>query len=95
MKWNYKQLTAQTKNLKGNLLFKSVIVYSRDNCPFCVKSKALLDKLELDYTTKTVGKDITLEELHKELKKQVLYLKKKLDYTLSINDNYEEGFILD
>ena len=71
MKWNYKQLIAQTKNLKGNLLFKSVIVYSRDNCPFCIKSKALLDKLELDYTTKTVGKDITLEELHKELKKQV------------------------
>ena len=36
-----------------------------------------------------------LELENKELKKQVLYLKKKLNYTLSISDNYEEGFILD
>ena len=73
MKWNYKQLTIhkQTSDLKSKLLFESVIVYSRDNCPFCLKAKALLDKLKVDYTTKHVGQDITLEELHKELKKQV------------------------
>ena len=73
MKWNYKQLTTQkqTSDLKSKLLFESVIVYSKDNCPFCVKAKGLLDKLKVNYTTKHVGQDITLEELHKELKKQV------------------------
>ena len=73
MKWNYKQLTTQkqTSDLKSKLLFESVIVYSKDNCPFCVKAKGLLDKLKVNYTTKNVGQDITLEELYKELKKQV------------------------
>ncbi len=73
MKWNYKQLTTlkQTRDLKSKLLFESVIVYSKDNCPFCVKAKGLLDKLKVNYTTKNVGQDITLEELYKELKKQV------------------------
>ena len=73
MKWNYKQLTIhkQTSDLKSKLLFESVIVYSKDNCPFCVKAKGLLDKLKVNYTTKNVGQDITLEELYKELKKQV------------------------
>ena len=36
-----------------------------------------------------------LELENEELKKQVLYLKKKLNYTLRIGDTYEEGFILD
>ena len=36
-----------------------------------------------------------LELENKELKKQVLYLKKKLNYTLSIRRNYEEGFTVD
>jgi len=73
VKWNYKQLTIhkQTSDLKSKLLFESVIVYSKDNCPFCVKAKGLLDKLKVNYTTKNVGQDITLEELYKELKKQV------------------------
>jgi|TARA_B100002003_G_scaffold246313_1_gene275691 glutaredoxin len=61
----------QTSDLKSKLLFESVIVYSKDNCPFCVKAKGLLDKLKVNYTTKNVGQDITLEELYKELKKQV------------------------
>ena len=73
MKWNYKQLTIhkRTRDLKSKILFESVIVYSKDNCPFCVKAKGLLDKLKVNYTTKNVGQDITLEELYKELKKQV------------------------
>ena len=33
--------------------------------------------------------------LREELKKEVLFLKKKLNYTLSIRDNYEKGFTVD
>ena len=65
------QQIQKTRNLKSKLLLRDVVVYSKDNCPFCVKAKGLLDKLEVDYTTKNVGQDITLEELYKELKKQV------------------------
>ncbi len=65
------QQIQKTRNLKSKLLLRDVVVYSKDNCPFCVKAKGLLDKLEVDYTTKKVGQDITLEELYKELKKQV------------------------
>ena len=36
-----------------------------------------------------------LELENKELKKQVLCLKKKLNYTLSIRENYEKGFTVD
>ena len=36
-----------------------------------------------------------LELENKELKKQVLYLKKKLNYTLRIGDTYEKGFTVD
>jgi|TARA_B100001964_G_C14245118_1_gene607036 glutaredoxin len=65
------QQIQKTRNLKSKLLLRDVVVYSKDNCPFCVKAKGLLDKLKVDYTTKNVGQDITLEELYKELKKQV------------------------
>ena len=36
-----------------------------------------------------------LELENEELKKEVLFLKKKLNYTLSIRDNYEKGFTVD
>lgn len=38
-------------------------VYSKENCPFCVKAKYLLDAKGLAYTEKKVGVDVTREEL--------------------------------
>lgn len=48
-----------------------VIVYSKPNCQFCDKAKALLTQLEIEYTEKVVTKDISLEELFEELGKSV------------------------
>jgi len=48
-----------------------VIVYSKPNCQFCDKAKALLTQLEIEYTEKVVTKDISLEELFEELGKPV------------------------
>jgi|TARA_B110000046_G_scaffold120193_1_gene126933 glutaredoxin len=48
-----------------------VIVYSKPNCQFCDKAKALLTQLEIEYAEKVVTKDISLEELFEELGKPV------------------------
>jgi len=48
-----------------------VIVYSKPNCQFCDKAKALLTQLKIEYTEKVVTKDISLEELFEELGKPV------------------------
>ena len=48
-----------------------VTVYSKPNCQFCDKAKALLTQLKIEYTEKVVTKDISLEELFKELGKTV------------------------
>lgn len=37
-------------------------VYSKENCPFCVKAKHRLDLLGLEYEEKVLGVDITKEE---------------------------------
>lgn len=37
-------------------------IYSKDNCPYCTKAKALLDKQEVDYQEIKIGVDITREE---------------------------------
>ena len=48
-----------------------VTVYSKPNCQFCEKAKALLTQLKHEYTEKVVTKDISLEELFEELGKPV------------------------
>lgn len=40
-----------------------VTVYSKDNCPFCVKAKSLLQKSNIEFTEMKVGEDVTREEL--------------------------------
>lgn len=40
-----------------------VIVYSKPNCPYCVRAKALLDSYSVSYTEKVVGVDVTREQL--------------------------------
>ena len=49
----------------------AIIVYSKPACVYCDKAKALLTRLGLEYTEKVVSKDLSLEELFKELGKQV------------------------
>lgn len=39
-----------------------IVVYTKENCPYCVKSKALLKGYGLEYTEASIGKDITREE---------------------------------
>lgn len=41
----------------------NVIVYSKPNCPYCVRAKHLLESLNVKYTEKVVGVDTTREEL--------------------------------
>lgn len=36
-------------------------VYTKDNCPFCVKAKNLLTNKKLPFTVIEIGKDIELE----------------------------------
>jgi glutaredoxin len=38
------------------------VVYSKDNCPYCVKAKALLSRNKYSYEEVVVGKDILREE---------------------------------
>jgi glutaredoxin 3 len=49
----------------------AIIVYSKPACVYCDKTKALLTRLGYEYTEKIVSKDLSLEELFKELGKQV------------------------
>lgn len=38
------------------------VVYTKDNCPYCVKAKALLKSYGIAYAETVIGKDITREE---------------------------------
>jgi len=48
-----------------------VILYSKDNCGYCVKAKSLLNNLGLTYTEKKIENFLTKEALYEELGKQV------------------------
>ena len=39
------------------------VVWSKPNCPFCVKAKALLDQKGIDYEVREIGSGFTREEL--------------------------------
>jgi glutaredoxin len=39
-----------------------ILVYTKDNCPHCVKAKTLLQVRGLEYSEVVIGKDITREE---------------------------------
>tara|TARA_B100001093_G_scaffold506883_1_gene566546 strand:+ start:471 stop:728 length:258 start_codon:yes stop_codon:yes gene_type:complete len=40
-----------------------VVVYSKDNCPYCVMAKQLLKKSNIAFTEKVIGVDVTREQL--------------------------------
>ena len=39
------------------------IVWSRDNCPYCVQAKALLTQKGIEYEEKKIGEGYTREDL--------------------------------
>lgn len=41
----------------------TVVVYSKPNCPYCVRAKHLLQNYSIPFTEKVVGVDVTREEL--------------------------------
>ena len=50
----------------------SITIYSKPNCVFCDKAKAMVKSLNLDYEEKMFGKDFnTVEELYEAVGKQV------------------------
>ena len=50
----------------------TITIYSKPNCPFCDKSKALVKGLGLTYEEKMFGKDFNSpEELYEAVGKQV------------------------
>ncbi len=55
-------------NIKGEM---DVVVYSRDNCVFCDKAKALLQVKEIAYTEQIVGVDLSVGDLFVKLGKEV------------------------
>ena len=49
-----------------------IIIYSKPNCIYCDKAKALVKGLDLKYEEKMFGKDFnTVEELYEAVGKQV------------------------
>ena len=41
---------------------KNILIYTKDNCPFCVQAKNLFTNKGEQYIEKKIGKDITREE---------------------------------
>ena len=48
-----------------------VILYSKDNCGYCVKAKSLLNNLGLTYTEKKIENFLTTEALFEDIGKNV------------------------
>ena len=48
-----------------------IIIYSKDNCGYCVKAKSLLNNLGLTYTEKKLENFLTTEALFEDIGKNV------------------------
>jgi glutaredoxin 3 len=49
--------------MKEITIMKKAIVWSKDQCPFCVQAKALLESRGIEYEERNVSKDWTKEQL--------------------------------
>ena len=43
------------------------IIWSKDNCPYCTKAKAVLDNRNIVYEERNISKDWTKEQLLEEV----------------------------
>ena len=64
-----------------------IILYSKNNCGYCVKAKSLLNNLGLTYTEKKIENFLTKEALYEELGKQVRSMPQ-----IKINGNLIGGY---
>ena len=64
-----------------------IILYSKDNCGYCVKAKSLLNNLGLTYTEKKIENFLTTEALFEEIGKQVRSMPQ-----IKINGNLVGGY---
>lgn len=39
-----------------------ILVYTKDNCPYCVRAKALLSSRSMEYMERRIGIDVTRDE---------------------------------
>ncbi|MAV94444.1 MAG: glutaredoxin [Euryarchaeota archaeon] len=44
------------------------VIYSKPNCPYCDKAKALLNKTQIEWQEIVIGKDVTVEQLFEEFR---------------------------
>ena len=57
---------------KRNKMSTKIIIYSKQNCVYCDKSKHLVKSLNLEYEEKMFGKDFTTpDQLYEAVGKQV------------------------
>ena len=50
----------------------NIIVYTKDNCPFCVKAKALIKGLGLEYEEKKMESFDSVDAMLKDIGKKVM-----------------------
>tara|TARA_Y100000389_G_scaffold108036_1_gene105165 strand:+ start:6711 stop:6989 length:279 start_codon:yes stop_codon:yes gene_type:complete len=65
----------------------NIIVYTKDNCPFCVKAKALLKGLGLKYSEKNLKEFESPEAMIKDIGKNVRSMPQ-----IKINDELVGGY---
>jgi len=49
--------------MKEITIMKKAIIWSKDQCPFCVQAKALLESRGIEYEERNVSHDWTREQL--------------------------------
>jgi glutaredoxin len=48
-----------------------IVIYSKDNCLYCTKAKSLVKRLGLDYEEKTMESFASVDDMLKDIGKQV------------------------
>lgn len=43
-------------------MYTKALIYSKLNCPYCIKAEAALNKAGIEITKKIIGEDIDIEE---------------------------------
>ena len=57
--------------MKQKLAIKDITVYTKQNCVYCVKAKALIKGLGLTYTEKKLEEFSSVDEMIKDIGKKV------------------------